>query len=373
MRTLKSILLLAACSMAVNLSARIAGGKIENIREQIPETYNCEIYLPPGYSPLTSTNTPVVMFLHGRSMSEGLGGYKYGPIASIREGSILWNAEAAIVIEPNAVGNEGWSSQKLHKLYEFVKEHYAADWDRFYVIGMSMGGWGTLNYVNKYYDEVAACVGICGGCDTKKPCGLNKVPTVIIHAADDATTSVKYSDAVVEGMKQCGPTDLLKYVRLSSGGHSLIDYFLRYNLYDWLFKHNRNTRRLYPEKFTTEHAVMLDENVIWNGASVKTAYIDAEDMAKIKARTPNRKAAAKTEASKPAQTTTTAPAATKTTATATTTQPKTTSTTAVTKQTAPTTTQKTATELTPQQRQQLNKAVIKAKISANKKKKKKKK
>ena len=370
MRTLKSILLLAACSMAVNLSARIAGGKIENIREQIPETYNCEIYLPAGYNPLTSTNTPVVMFLHGRSMSEGLGGYKYGPIASIREGSILWNAEAAIVIEPNAVGNEGWSSQKLHKLYEFVKEHYAADWDRFYVIGMSMGGWGTLNYVNKYYDEVAACVGICGGCDTKKPCGLNKVPTVIIHAADDATTSVKYSDAVVEGMKQCGPTDLLKYVRLSSGGHSLIDYFLRYNLYDWLFKHNRNTRKLYPEKFTTEHAVMLDENVIWNGASVKTAYIDAEDIAKIKARTPNRKAAAKTAASKPAQTTTTAPAATKT-STAATAQPKATAPAAAPKTTAAPAKTATTTTLTPQQRMQLNKAAAKAKAKAKKKKKKK--
>ena len=201
-------------------------------------------------------------------------------------------------------------------------------------------------------------MGICGGCDTKKPCGLNKVPTVIIHAADDATTSVKYSDAVVEGMKQCGPTDLLKYVRLASGGHSLIVYFLRYNLYDWLFKHNRNTRKLYPEKFTTEHAVMFDENVIWNGASVKTAYIDTEDIAKIKARTPNRKAAAKTAASKPAQTTTTAPAATKTSTAAA--APKTTAATA-----------KTTTTLTPQQRMQLNKAAAKAKAKAKKKKKKK--
>ena len=91
----------------------------------------------------------------------------------------------AIVVSPNAVSSEGWSSAKLHKLYEFLKAHYAFDHNRFYVIGLSMGGWGTLNYVNRYPDEVAACIAFCGGCDAAKPCGLNQVPTWIVHAQDD--------------------------------------------------------------------------------------------------------------------------------------------------------------------------------------------
>ena len=217
--------------------------KIEYFNDLMSDMYNFAIYEPAGYDPVNSTNMPVVMFLHGRSMSIGLDGYRYGSITSIEMGYDILQGQQALIVEPNARGNEGWGSVKLHKVYEFLKAHYAFDHDKFYVIGMSMGGWGTLNYVNKYPDEVAACIGICGGCDAKAPCGLNKVPTWIIHAADDETTDVACSDRVVEAMKTCGSTNLLKYSRLASGGHSLINYFQYHNLYTWLFKHSRTNRR----------------------------------------------------------------------------------------------------------------------------------
>ena len=261
--------------------------KIEYFNDLMSDMYNFAIYEPAGYDPVNSTNMPVVMFLHGRSMSIGLDGYRYGSITSIDMGYDILKGQPALIVEPNARGNEGWGSVKLHKVYEFLKAHYAFDHDKFYVIGMSMGGWGTLNYVNKYPDEVAACIGICGGCDAKTPCGLNKVPTWIIHAADDETTAVSGSDRVVEAMKTCGNTNLLKYSRLESGGHSLINYFHSHNLYTWLFKHTRTNRRFDTSVNFVDNPDFADYH--WSSGSGESIYITAAELAKIQARTPRQK------------------------------------------------------------------------------------
>lgn len=270
--------------------------KIEYFNDLMSDMYNFAIYEPAGYDPVNSTDMPVVMFLHGRSMSIGLDGYRYGTIESIKKEFDILKGQPALVVEPNAKGGEGWGSVKLHKVYEFLKAHYAFDHDKFYVIGMSMGGWGTLNYVNKYPDEVAACVGICGGCDAKSPCGLNKVPTWIIHAADDETTDVACSDRVVEAMKACGSTNLLKYSRLTSGGHSLIQYFSYYNLYTWLFKHNRTNRRFDTsiDFVNNPEYPSVNEDRFWLGAghTADEIYINQAELAKIQARTPRQKGSA---------------------------------------------------------------------------------
>ncbi|MBR5982625.1 MAG: LysM peptidoglycan-binding domain-containing protein [Bacteroidales bacterium] len=265
--------------------------QIEYFNDLMSDMYNFAIYEPAGYDPVNSTNMPVVMFLHGRSMSIGLGGYRYGSITAIQGGYEILKGQPALIVEPNANGNEGWGSVKLHKVYEFLKAHYAFDHNKFYVIGMSMGGWGTLNYVNKYPDEVAACVGICGGCDAKTPCGLNKVPTWIIHAADDETTAVACSDRVVEAMKACGSTNLLKYSRLTSGGHSLINYFNYYNLYSWLFKHNRTNRRFDTsiDFVNNPEYPSVDEYSYWGGySSVEGHEITQAELERVKARTPRQ-------------------------------------------------------------------------------------
>ena len=262
--------------------------QMECFQDLMPDMYDFNLYEPKGYNPVSSTNMPLVMYLHGRSMSIGLGGHKYGPIASIKEGIDILHGQPALIVEPNAMAGEGWSSAKLHKLYEFLVAHYAFDHSKFYVIGMSMGGWGTLNYANKYPDEVAACIGIAGGCDAKTPCGLNKVPTWIIHAADDDVTSVKNSDRVVEAMKNCGSTDLLKYSRLDKGGHSLIEFFDYHNLYAWLFKHSTNNRKFdksidfvkKPEFRTDPRRYGL------GGPFADLIAINQSSLAKIKARTP---------------------------------------------------------------------------------------
>jgi hypothetical protein len=260
--------------------------------EIMPDINDFSILMPEDYDPVTSVDVPMILYLHGRSMSKDLPrATQYGPLQSMSQGYKIFEHGQSIVVSPNAVSSEGWSSAKLHKLYEFLKAHYAFDHNRFYVIGLSMGGWGTLNYVNRYPDEVAACIAFCGGCDAAKPCGLNQVPTWIVHAQDDEMTSVKYSDRVVEAMKSCGNTNLLKYSRLEQGGHSLIYYFDYYNLYDWLLSHNRQNRTFnHSIDFVADPRSTVDDDNFWLGVTyheISWTEITSVKLSEIKARTPN--------------------------------------------------------------------------------------
>ena len=266
--------------------------KLDTYYEVMPEINNFTVLMPDDYDPATDVDMPVIMFLHGRSMSIGEpDAYAYGPIPSMSRGHKIFENSRTILVTPNAISKEGWSAVKLHKLYEFLKAHYAFDHNRFYVVGLSMGGWGTLNYVTRYPEEVAACVAFCGGCDTQKPCGLNQVPTWIVHAKDDDVTSVTNSDRVVNAMKQCGSTDLLKYSRLEQGGHSLIYYFDYSNLYEWLLSHNRKNRKFnHSIDFVADPHAPIDEDAYWLGVSyynIEENEITLEKLAQVKQRTPN--------------------------------------------------------------------------------------
>ena len=283
--------------IAIAISFTASSQQIETFTIVSPEMNDFALYEPAGYDPINSTDMPLVMFLHGRSMSQGYtGSYSlYGPMTAIYNGIAIMEGQKFLILEPSAIATEGWSSAKLHKVYEFVKAHYAFDHDRFYVIGMSMGGRGTLNYVNKYPDEVAACVGLCGGCDAKTPCGLNKVPTWIIHAIADQTTPISCSDRVVEAMKTCGSTDLLKYSRLKGNwGHDLTTFFNYWNLYNWLLKHDRTNRKIdNTVDFVNDPQYRINEDVYLHLAFAKEfdfpIEITPEELEKIKARTPKQK------------------------------------------------------------------------------------
>ena len=282
--------------IAIAISFTASSQQIETFSIDSPEMNDFALYEPAGYDPINSTDMPLVMFLHGRSMSQGYSGsYSlYGPMTAIYNGFAIMEGQKFLILEPSAIVTEGWSSAKLHKVYEFVKAHYAFDHDRFYVIGMSMGGWGTLNYVNKYPDEVAACAGLCGGCDAKTPCGLNKVPTWIVHAIEDETTPISCSDRVVEAMKACGSTNLLKYSRLKDSGHDLTRFFNYWNLYKWLLKHDRTNRKIDNTiDFVNDPQYRIDEDIYLHLAFAKEfdfpIEITPEELEKIKARTPKQK------------------------------------------------------------------------------------
>ena len=104
---------------------------------------------------------------------------------------------------------------------------------------MSMGGYGTIDFVGCYPEKIAAAIAMCGGGSLKNYSGLNKVPLWIIHGTADTAVSYKESQKVVDAMKASGPTDLLRFDLMPEVNHSRLGrVFYMSEPYEWLFKHS---------------------------------------------------------------------------------------------------------------------------------------
>lgn len=202
-------------------------------RHVIADGYNFWLYLPEDY--VTSKCKPVVLFLHGKSLSgNDLNKVRnYGCIDALGRGRKI----DAIVIAPQTQG--AWNPSKVNDVFNWVKSNYKVDTTRFYVVGMSMGGYGTLDFVATYPDKVAAAMALCGGATVPDLCGLNEVPLWIIHGTADSAVPVGCSERVVEAMADCGDTTRLIFSRFKGVNHTrLARVFYLEETYDWLFGHS---------------------------------------------------------------------------------------------------------------------------------------
>lgn len=119
------------------------------------------------------------------------------------------------------------------------KNNYSMDSTRVYVIGMSLGGYGTLDFTGTYPNKVAAAMALCGGCTLKDKTGLGKVPLWIIHGTADRAVSIKESKVVVDELKQTNNDTRLKFDWLKGASHGALARILYMNkTYEWLFSHS---------------------------------------------------------------------------------------------------------------------------------------
>ena len=203
-------------------------------RDSIKNGYDFWLYLPEDYKS-AETPKPVIMFLHGKSLSgNNLAMLKrYGCIDALLRGREI----DAIVIAPQT--SSSWDPKKVDEVYEWVKGHYPIDTNRFYVLGMSLGGYGTIDYTATYPEKVAAAMAMCGGATVKSVCGLNDVPLWIIHGTADKAVSVSCSEQVVNAMASCGDTCRLIFNKVPKASHStLARVFYLDETYEWLLSHS---------------------------------------------------------------------------------------------------------------------------------------
>ena len=208
--------------------------------------YNFMVYMPEGYQH-EKADLPLVVFLHGKSLSgTDLNRVRrYGPLSALQYGRRI----NAVVLAPQSPG-EAWKPQKVNDLISWTIKNYSVDTTRIYVIGMSMGGYGTLDYVGTYPKRVAAAIAMCGGTTLTDYSKMKDVPLWIIHGTDDAAVPVENSDKVNLGILAAGGSErLTKYDRLDSVNHAMLARMFYLNdTYEWLFKHS-NKKRTRHETF----------------------------------------------------------------------------------------------------------------------------
>ncbi len=90
--------------------------------------------------------------------------------------------------------------QLIHKL----EKNLPIDTNRIYITGLSMGGFGTYDAIERYPHLFAAAVPICGAGDTSKAASIASIPIWIFHGAEDPIVNPLYSIYMLEALMKAG-------------------------------------------------------------------------------------------------------------------------------------------------------------------------
>lgn len=185
-----------------------------------------------------SKKVPLVISLHGKSQNNTNGkqiGFarKFGEKANYMERPCL--ILAPLCYQPHGGTGGGWTAapgdETLDLLKDLLKELPIIDPDRVYVIGYSMGGFGTWHFLKEESRLFAAGVPIAGySHDVGK---LKSMPIWSFHGAKDDVVQVEGARNCADELKR---SKVFKYTEFPDAGHGIAgDVTSDPKLHEWLF------------------------------------------------------------------------------------------------------------------------------------------
>jgi predicted peptidase len=225
MKNFKIFLMLCFCAAA--------NAQLSSITDKT--TYPFWINMPEKSS--ENNKLPILFFLHGRSLSgTDLKRVKrYGVLKAIEKGRKI----PAIIVAPQ-LASGGWNAQKLLEILDYVQSTYKTDKNRVYVCGMSLGGYGSLEFAGKFPNKIAAAVAICGGGVVSDACNLAKIPVWIQHGDADKAVNISESYKIFNAIKSCNKNANTTMTVIKGGTHgSAENLFHQDGIYDWMFSQTK--------------------------------------------------------------------------------------------------------------------------------------
>jgi predicted peptidase len=208
------------------------------------------LYVPENYD--KQKKYPLVLYLHGgggrgddnRKQIEGGNGYLVDLLVS-RSTQAKY---PSIVVVPQSPG-EGWvgfdsitPTSYLNLVLDLIKDldsSYSIDIDRRYVLGQSMGGFGTFAILTMQPNMFAAAVPLCGGSDESKAAQIAHVPLWAFHGELDQAVSVARSRNMIAALTKAGGKP--KYTEYKGEGHTIwTRVVMEPELLPWMFSQKRS-------------------------------------------------------------------------------------------------------------------------------------
>lgn len=218
-------------------------------------TLNYRIYVPPDLKP--GEKVPLVLFFHGagergdnniRQLHHAIPGL----FSYVRKNNI-----PAIILAPQCPAGMQWVNvpwggdshtmpkepsvpmQAAQKLLQQTMTDYPVDPDRIYVAGISMGGFGTWDIIQREPGLFAAALPVCGGGDTAEAAKLVNLPIQTFHGELDKTVKTQRSRDMTEAIKKAGGTKI-QYTEYPGVAHnSWHQTFLNADVLRWLFEQKK--------------------------------------------------------------------------------------------------------------------------------------
>lgn len=183
---------------------------------------------------------PLVLVLHGKSQNNENGKQVGGFMKTFTKPE-NYTARPCIVVAPlcyqpfGGTGG-GWSDKPGTQAVDLVKKlmkSLPVDDKRIYVVGYSMGGFGTCHLMNTEQRLFTAGVAVAGCTGPETADSFKRKPLWLFHAADDATVPVKYSRDLAKALER---SKTFKFTEYDTGGHGIIGrVFDTPEVHTWLF------------------------------------------------------------------------------------------------------------------------------------------
>lgn len=120
------------------------------------------------------------------------------------------------------------------RLIDNLVEALPIDTSRIYITGLSMGGFGVWDAVQRRPKFFAAAVPICGGGDDAMAKSIAPVPIWAFHGDEDGVVKPKRSRDMVAALKEVGGKP--RYTEYITTGHdSWVQAYRNPEMYEWLF------------------------------------------------------------------------------------------------------------------------------------------
>jgi predicted peptidase len=201
---------------------------------------------------------PLVIFLHGSGErgNDNDAQLKWGVMNFATDQNML--AHPAIVIAPQCPEHQTWSSatpnndrtamtlnaepsKPMHLLIALIRQLVAkmpVDTDRIYITGLSMGGYGTYDALERYPGMFAAAVPVCGAGDTSRAASIAHIPIWIYLGAEDPAVNPLNGLTMLEALTHAGAHP--GFTQYPEVGHfSWLGAYSDPLMIEWLFKQHK--------------------------------------------------------------------------------------------------------------------------------------
>ncbi|MEM1055961.1 MAG: prolyl oligopeptidase family serine peptidase [Bacteroidota bacterium] len=197
------------------------------------------ISLPEDYDADTTRAWPLLVFLHGAGeRGDDLSLVNvHGPVKEREAGRDL----PFVIVSPQVPAGGRWTVGRIVAAMDAAMETYRIDEDRVYVTGLSMGGYGTWEAIERIPERIAAALIVCGG---GNPIGIGaarEVPVWNVHGAMDRVVPISASVVMVDRLRQSGGT--VRFTVYPDARHDAwSETYANPEVYEWLLSHRLSDR-----------------------------------------------------------------------------------------------------------------------------------
>ena len=257
------IILIFACFflMLAFVSAQHHGSFKKYWFVQGSDTLPYRLLLPAKYD--STKKYPLILFMHGSGErgNDNSSQLNHGGDLFTKD-SIMKNYPA-IVVFPQCAARSTWANmtsvtdtatkkrifgfpvglppkQDMKLLMALISEletTYPVNKKRLYVGGLSLGGMGTYDLVNRMPKTFAAAFPICGAGNLSTAKIMKKTSWWIFHGQKDSSVYVEYGKTMAAALKKARAKVKLT-IYLEDGHNSWDDAFKEPGLFAWMFKKN---------------------------------------------------------------------------------------------------------------------------------------